>query len=118
MLDPAAITGYHAHIYYARETRVVAERIREMVGAKFDVQLGRWREEPVGPHPQSMYQVAFGIEEFPRIVPWLMLNHENLSVLIHPLSGNDYDDHAHYASWIGRQLPLNLDFLLELQKQQ
>jgi aromatic ring-cleaving dioxygenase len=37
-------------------------------------------------------------------------------VLIHPLSGNDYDDHAHYASWLGPQLPLNLDFLLELQK--
>ena len=113
MLDPTAITGYHAHIYYAPETRAVAERIRESLGAKFTVQLGRWHDKPIGPHPQSMYQVAFAVEEFPRLVPWLMLNHEELSVLIHPLSGNDYDDHAHYASWLGPQLPLNLDFLLE-----
>jgi DOPA 4,5-dioxygenase len=46
-----------------------------------------------------------------------MLNHEGLSVLIHPLTGNDYDDHAQYASWLGPQLPLRLDFLLALQKQ-
>ena len=116
MPDPTTITGYHAHIYYAPETRAVAERIRESLGAKFTVQLGRWHDKPIGPHPQSMYQVAFAVEEFPRLVPWLMLNYEGVSVLIHPLSGNDYDDHAHYASWLGPQLPLNSDFLLELQK--
>jgi DOPA 4,5-dioxygenase len=113
--DPATITGFHAHIYYTPETRAAAERIRESLGANFTVQIGRWHDKPIGPHPQSMYQVAFAVEEFPRLVPWLMLNRENLSVLIHPLSGNDYDDHAYYASWLGPQLQLNLDFLLGLK---
>ena len=35
MPDPATITGYHAHIYYAPETRVVAERIREVARHEF-----------------------------------------------------------------------------------
>lgn len=109
--DPSRIEGFHAHIYYDPETRPVAERLREAIGAAFAVQLGRWHDQPVGPHPVSMYQVAFVVTEFPRLVPWLMLNRESLSILVHPLTGNDYDDHAHYALWLGQPLALRLDQL-------
>lgn len=111
MLDPARIEGYHAHVYYGPETRPVAERLREALGAGFAVKLGRWHDQPVGPHPVCMYQVAFAAPEFPRLVPWLMLNRESLSILVHPLTGNDYDDHAHHALWLGPSLPLRLDQL-------
>jgi aromatic ring-cleaving dioxygenase len=59
--DASAITHYHAHIYYDPATsRGRAERLRERVGAQFpQAKLGRWHDELVGPHPQSMYQVAF-----------------------------------------------------------
>jgi aromatic ring-cleaving dioxygenase len=110
-LDPARIEGFHAHVYYDPVTRPVAERLREAIGAGFTVQLGRWHDKPVGPHPISMYQVAFAVAEFPRLVPWLMLNRESLSILVHPLTGNDYDDHAHHALWLGQPLPLRLDQL-------
>jgi aromatic ring-cleaving dioxygenase len=33
--DPARIEGFHAHIYYDPETRPVAERLREAIGAGF-----------------------------------------------------------------------------------
>jgi aromatic ring-cleaving dioxygenase len=34
--------------------------LRERVAAAFpDAILGRWHDAPVGPHPQSMYQIAF-----------------------------------------------------------
>lgn len=110
-IDPARIEGFHAHVYYDAETRSVAERLREAIGGGFTVQLGRWHDKPVGPHPVSMYQVAFAVAEFPRLVPWLMLNRESLSILVHPLTGNDYDDHAHHALWLGQPLPLRLDQL-------
>ena len=84
MIDPARITGYHAHIYYDEASRERAARIREFIEGNFKVVMGRWRDTPVGPHPQAMYQVAFGAEEFPRIVPWLMLNRDGLTVLVHP----------------------------------
>ena len=84
---PATIRSYHAHIYYDPATRPVAERLREAIGDGFTVELGRWHDEPVGPHPISMYQVAFAVAEFPRLVPWLMLNRGGLDVLVHPQTG-------------------------------
>jgi aromatic ring-cleaving dioxygenase len=109
--EGAAITGYHAHIYYDPADRVAAARLREGMGERFTVRLGRWHDEAVGPHPVSMYQVSFDAPEFPQIVPWLMLNRGALSVLVHPLSGDAYDDHSCFALWLGPQVELNLEVL-------
>ncbi|HZB92487.1 MAG TPA: DOPA 4,5-dioxygenase family protein [Stellaceae bacterium] len=109
--DPGAIEGYHAHVYYDGATRGEADRLRLALGERFAVRLGRWHDEPVGPHPSAMYQVAFAAAELPRLLPWLMLNRGALSVLVHPLTGNDYDDHARFALWLGAPLPLRLEVL-------
>ncbi len=104
-----AITGYHAHVYYDATTRDAAARVRDALEEHFEVQMGRWRDEPVGPHPQSMYQVAFAPAEFARVVPWLALNRAGLVVFIHPLTSDDYADHAVHALWLGEKLALKLD---------
>jgi len=109
--DASAIRGWHAHIYYDAATRPDAERLREAIGAGFEVQLGRWHDEPVGPHPNSMYQVAFAVAEFPRLVPWLALNRGPLTVLVHPQAEDAYEDHTAHAMWLGAPLPLRLDVL-------
>jgi len=110
-VDLSATQGYHAHIYYDAETRPIAERLREAIGNRFGVELGRWRDEPVGPHPVPMYQAAFPAAEFPRIVPWLMLNRGGLSVLVHPQTEDAYDDHTIHALWLGAPLPLRVEAL-------
>lgn len=110
-----AIHGYHAHIYYDESTRAAAARIREQISAQFEVRMGRWRDEPVGPHPQAMYQVAFEPEVFPRIVPWLMLNRAGLDVLVHPETGDEVPDHTDQALWLGEKLELNVEFLRNLE---
>jgi aromatic ring-cleaving dioxygenase len=107
--DPARIEGYHAHIYYNAATRAKAERLRQAIGDAFAAKLGNWHDEPVGPHPLSMYQVVFAADLFPRLVPWLMLNRAGLDVLIHPLSGDSLADHTRFAMWLGQVLPLRLD---------
>ncbi|HEY6256743.1 MAG TPA: DOPA 4,5-dioxygenase family protein [Xanthobacteraceae bacterium] len=108
--DPERITHYHAHIYYDPATRDRAVRLREGVAAKFPTALlGRWRDAPVGPHPQSMYQIAFPREILPAFLPWLMLNRDGLTVLLHPETGNDYVDHTDHAAWFGAMLPLRLE---------
>lgn len=109
--DPTAIEGYHAHIYYDRATRPAAERLRLALGERFSARLGNWHDEPVGPHRCAMYQVAFAAAELPRLLPWLMLNRDGLSVLVHPVTGNDYNDHARFALWLGTPLPLRLEVL-------
>ncbi|MGH7122618.1 MAG: DOPA 4,5-dioxygenase family protein [Acetobacteraceae bacterium] len=109
--DPAAITDYHAHIYYTEATRAAAASLREGMGARFVARLGRWHDEAVGPHPVSMYQVAFAAAEFPRLVPWLMLNRAGLSILVHPMSGDAYLDHSRFALWLGKPQKLRLAVL-------
>jgi aromatic ring-cleaving dioxygenase len=58
-----------------------------------------------------MYQIAFAETEFAELVPWLMLNHGELNVLVHPLTGDSVADHALYAAWLGTPLPLRFDVL-------
>jgi DOPA 4,5-dioxygenase len=105
------IKGYHAHVYYNADTRKVAEGMRDTIMGKFSVKPGAFSDEPIGPHPVSQFNVMFRTEEFQNIVPWLMLNHEDLDVLIHPLTDSSYDDHSKNALWIGTPVPMRLDIL-------
>jgi len=113
--DPAIISCYHAHIYYDDASRDAAALLRESIERTFKVEMGRWREEPVGPHPQSMYQVKFNPDEFAKIVPWLMLNRTGLNILVHPETTDAYTDHATNALWLGEKLKLRLDILRNLK---
>ncbi len=108
---PLSITHYHAHVYYdPAASRGRAERLRERVAAEFpQARLGRWHDELVGPHPQSMYQIAFPAGMLASFVPWLMLNRDGLTVLLHPETGNNYADHSAHAAWFGAVLPLRLE---------
>lgn len=109
--DPRSIAEYHAHVYYdPATTRGRAERLRARVAAEFpQAKLGRWHDALVGPHPQSMYQIAFPSGMLGSFVPWLMLNREGLTILLHPETGNDYLDHTAHGVWFGAALPLRLD---------
>jgi aromatic ring-cleaving dioxygenase len=109
--DPRAITEYHAHVYYdPQKTRGRAEHLRERVAAEFpSARLGRWHDKLVGPHSQSMYQIAFRSGMLASFLPWLMLNRDGLTILLHPETGNDYRDHTAHAAWLGAVLPLRLD---------
>ena len=88
-----------------------AAEIREAMGERFDVELGHWHDRLVGPHSRAMYQVSFSPRVFADFVPWLMVNHGDLAVLIHPRSGDDLPDHTEYALWLGEKLDLNLSVL-------
>ncbi|MDZ8186978.1 MAG: DOPA 4,5-dioxygenase family protein [Nostoc sp. ChiSLP02] len=116
MKENSIITGFHAHVYYDTETRDVASHIRDELGARFEVRLGRWQDRLVGPHPKSMYQVAFSPTEFTQIVPWLMLNREGLDILVHPETGDDVTDHTAHALWLGNKLDLNIAFLQQINQ--
>ena len=107
-LPISEIANYHAHIYYdAAATRDRAEILRQQIAERFLVRVGAWHDAPVGPHPTSMFQVAFDTVIFPSFVPWLMLNRRGLPVLVHPNTDNPRDDHLVHAIWLGEPQPLD-----------
>ena len=105
------IRGYHAHVYYDAATKPKAAQLREAIIGQFAVEPGGFSDEPRGPHPISQFNVIFKVEEFPNIVPWLMLNRDGLDVLVHPLTDSSYDDHSKNALWLGVPVPMKLDIL-------
>ena len=108
-LDTDLIQSYHAHVYYDADSKETAARLRAEVEARFDeITMGRWHDRPVGPHPCWSYQIAFETELFAELVPWLALNREGLTVLVHPNTGQDLPDHADRAIWLGESPELNL----------
>jgi len=109
--ETGAITDYHAHVYYDAASKATAAALRDAIAARFSVKLGRWHDDPVGPHPTGSYQIAFGPELFATLVPWLMLNRAGLTVLVHPNTGEDLADHRDRALWLGESRALDLSVL-------
>ncbi|MCB4823719.1 DOPA 4,5-dioxygenase family protein [Roseicella aerolata] len=109
------ISGWHAHVYYEpTATRAAAEAVRAGIAETFPAAvLGRWHDQPVGPHTAAMYQVAFAPALFAGLVPWLALNRGDLSVLVHPETGRQRADHVRHALWLGPPLPLKAEILPE-----
>jgi aromatic ring-cleaving dioxygenase len=110
--SPELIEGYHAHVYYADPAeRAIAAAIREAAPASFEIVMGRWREDPVGPHPLPMYQMAFARALFQDFIPWLQSVRGPLTILVHTRTGaGDLMDHTVGAMWLGNSLALKLDF--------
>jgi len=114
--DIAAIEDYHAHIYYDPATKDRAALLRQWVEQRFpgQMRMGSWHDQPVGPHVQAMYQIAFPPDLLPSLVPFLMLNRMGLTILLHPQSGRPRDDHTLNAVWMGEVLPVKTEILREV----
>lgn len=108
--DIDTIQNWHAHVYFDAASRGAAWALREAIEVRFAgaLQMGRFHERLVGPHPMWSYQLAFGTAQFAPIVAWLTLNHGALDVFIHPNTGDALRDHRDCAVWIGRSYSLNL----------
>lgn len=108
-MSRTTINGYHAHLYYSLDELNKAKEIAQKAEQLFNVKIGRFHEKPIGPHPIPSCQLAFDNNSFKDIIPWLMLNHQGLTIFIHPQTGDDLKDHSLSAMWIGQQVDLNLD---------
>lgn len=100
--------AYHAHVYFDEETVAFATDVCENAARLFGVTMGRVHQMPVGPHPMWSCQLAFPIDAFDALIPWLDAHRGKLTVLVHGLSGNDLKDHTDHAYWLGASMALDV----------
>ena len=114
-LNTSIIESWHAHVYFDASSVAAARDLRRTIEAELAgrIDLGRFHERPVGPHPMWSYQLAFAPANFADVVGWLALNHGVLDVFIHPNTGEELRDHRDRALWLGKSYALNLAALSE-----
>jgi DOPA 4,5-dioxygenase len=100
---------YHAHVYFNARTADQAQQLVNEAGARFGVKVGRFHRKLVGPHPEWSCQLTFDSSQFPGLIDWLEKNRNGLTVFVHGLTGNPYEEHTTHASWLGDEAKLNLD---------
>jgi DOPA 4,5-dioxygenase len=105
------IKDWHAHVYFDPASRDAAWALRERIEKSFDIDMGRFHEKPVGPHPMFSYQVHFSNDQLAPLLSWLALNRGDLTVFVHPNTGQQLEDHRDRAIWLGQPAPLKLDVL-------
>lgn len=107
------VQEFHAHIYYAPETRASAASLREkLVSHPRGLSVYTLSDGPRGPHVKPMFGVDIPLDAMSDVLGFLMINHGPHSVLIHPVTGNELLDHTHHALWLGHPEPLNLAILV------
>jgi aromatic ring-cleaving dioxygenase len=112
-LPPSLIDSWHAHVYFEAFSRASAWALRETINMELagHMEMGRFHEKPVGPHPMWSYQLAFPAASFSPVVSWLALNHGALDVFVHPNTDDELRDHRDCAIWLGASHTLNLTAL-------
>ena|SRR5665213_2440739 len=105
MRNANEIGGFHFHIYYSNESRKKAEDIFKCFPN------AHWYDKPVGPHTQPMFLIEVALLRMEEVYKFMILNRNGLSVLIHPLTVNELEDHTTSAGWLGDKVPLDLDKL-------
>ncbi len=107
------IQGFHIHFYCSLEQTEALNNIRtKMLTDLQSIEgAGPVRNRPVGPHPLPMFEAWFHPEYVGEVLSWALENRNGFSVLIHPLTGNDWLDHKEHSIWIGEKLDLNFDVL-------
>jgi aromatic ring-cleaving dioxygenase len=109
MRDPTSeISEFHAHVYFTPETRPHAARLRERLLENESLKIYTMSDGPRGPHLVTMFGVDIPKAELPEVLGFLMLNHGDLPVLIHPVTANEVEDHTIHALWLGPPQPLDL----------
>ena len=102
------IQFFHFHIYYAQDTYDTAKLLANAVVQRFKVDMGRMHEKPVGPHPMWSVQLTVPLQQFSDVLTYMATNRQELTVFVHPVTGDDLADHTEYVIWLGDSKELKI----------
>ena len=102
------IRDFHAHIYFDPEQVDRARALAAAVRARFDIGVGHFHLQPVGPHPRGSCQMTVQPQDFGDVASFLALHRDGLTIFAHASTGDDVADHTQHVIWFGSSEPLNL----------
>lgn len=103
---------WHVHVYFDDNTKSHAQALYRDMGEIFlFLELGKIHHEPVGPHTKPQFRALVPDHEAWRLVSWLAFYRRDLSVLVHPCTGDELRAHRDQALWLGTPVPLDLEKL-------
>lgn len=108
-----SIENYDVHIYFSPSTtdEFYARRLAEALTHAFPSATGEIYDVPViGPHTRPNIEVVIDKKALGEIMQFLQLNRGQLSVLVHPHTGDEMRDHHQAAFWLGEPVPLSKPF--------
>lgn len=113
---PVKFNTFHSHVYYTTETKQQAFELHKKITEHFlkqgsSVEMKPLIDRCLGPHTLWMFEFNFNADLFSEAFSFLCEHRQGLSVLIHPISGNEILDHTDYAMFLGRKEALNLSVL-------
>ncbi len=100
----------HFHIYFEQHQQDELHSLLEITRRYFPtLYYGRIHTKPVGPHPIGSCLIATKTEqETETLLGFLKQHHNNLTLMIHPLTGDDIEDHkAENIIWLGQEYQIN-----------
>ena len=124
--EPAEVYSYHIHLLYLQmneNNTKGAHEIKDKFRAAFADVLGPDSDDdfhndyscilgenptPAGPFPTAQWSVFVLPEHLEKMTIWMMQRKGDYSVLVHPNSGCEIEDHSWWAFWGGAQWPLDL----------
>ena len=74
-----------------------------------------FNEAPIGPHPCGSYEVWCPKESMAQALSFFMLRRGELSILLHPLTPHEIQDHTGRSMWLGAPYKLDLTPLIALE---
>ncbi len=118
--DVSGVKEYHAHIYFkegqksqqqaADLAQHIEKTFNQSVTGHFVYSQSSVDKKRAGPHAVPNHALHFKPEGFAAIVSALQMNFAELSVLIHPVTGDEITDHLDASMWMGKELPYNMEF--------
>ena len=124
--EPAQIYSYHIHLVDLQTNQKDTEdayKIRERFRVRFASKLGPDchdlfhneyscildpDEGPAGPFPVANWSVFVLPESLELMAAWMVQNRGRFSVLVHPNSGCEVEDHSDWTMWSGNPYPLDM----------
>lgn len=106
------IVDYHAHVYFSAgdetdRARALCSSAGEHFGDRIEV--GRFHERPVGPHPRGSCQLRISTGDFEEVLVWLAANRDGIAVFCHLNTGQSLLDHTEHVVWLGPSETLRLE---------